>query len=264
MLSVESLCVNAAERQLLDDVSLSVRPGQVVAIVGPNGAGKTTLLRALSGEVVPQVGQLLLHNKPMAAWPSEQRARLLSVLPQTSGLSFPFQVHEVVMLGRLPHSSGVQHDTEIVKEALKAVDISHLSRRIYTTLSGGEKQRVHLARVLAQVWEAQPDYERFLLLDEPTSALDLAHQSSVLSAVRNMAKQGVGVLVILHDLNLAAQFADKVVMLRDGKVYSEGEPQETFTQENIEAVFDVDVDIIMHPRTGKPLIVQCDQATAAS
>lgn len=262
MLSVESLCVKVGDRQLLDDVSLSVAAGQTVAVVGPNGAGKTTLLRALVGDIQGQVGQVLLHDKPLVAWPAQQRARLLSVLPQASNLNFPFQVREVVMLGRLPHSSGVRHDEDIVEQALQAVDISHLAQRIYTTLSGGEKQRVHLARVLAQVWQQQPQFDRFLLLDEPTAALDLAHQSSVLAAARTMAQQGVGVLVILHDLNLAAQFADSVIMLRDGKVFAAGSPEQTLNQKNIEAVFDVQVDIMEHPSTGKPFIVQSDPALA--
>jgi iron complex transport system ATP-binding protein len=260
MLSVESLCVSvgsgAANRSLLDEVDLTLQPGEVLAVVGPNGAGKTTLLKSLTGEIQPQVGQVLFHNKPMTAWAPQERAKLLAVLPQTSSLNFPFHVSEVVQLGRLPHNSGAERDQLIVQQALARVDISHLADRIYTTLSGGEKQRVHLARVLAQVWEAQKDYPRFLLLDEPTSALDLSHQNSVLAAAREMANQNVGVLVILHDLNLASQFSDRVLMLNQGRVHAEGEAAKVLTPDNIEEVFAVSVDIIEHPRTGRPLIIQ--------
>ncbi|GAA5316330.1 MAG: heme ABC transporter ATP-binding protein [Candidatus Pelagadaptatus aseana] len=256
MLSVESLCVSVGSKTLLDGVDLALQAGEVLAVVGPNGAGKTTLLKSLTGEVQPQVGQVLFQGRPMAAWSPEERARLLAVLPQSSSLNFPFQVDEVVQLGRLPHDTGIVRDSEIVSLALAEVDIAHLADRVYTTLSGGEKQRVHLARVLAQVWEEQVDYPRCLLLDEPTSALDLAHQNSVLAAARAMAEQGVGVLVILHDLNLASQFADRVLMLNQGRVHAAGKAASVLTAENIEQVFAVSVDIIEHPRNGKPLIVQ--------
>lgn len=263
MLSAESVDVaighNPANRcPLLIDVNLAVKPGSVLAVIGPNGAGKTSLLRTLTGEMVPVKGQVLLQGRPLSSWLAEQRAQLLGVLPQQSALSFPFQVDEVVALGRYPHNTGKRRDREIVEQALAAVDGSHLKSRVYTTLSGGEKQRVHLARVLAQVWEKPTLGERYLLLDEPTSALDLAHQHLILETARQMARQGVGVLVILHDLNLAAHYADWLVMIKGGRLVATGDAHQVLTPEHIQSVFGISVTVMPHPQTGRPLIVHRD------
>ncbi len=240
---------------LLTAVDLSVKPGSVLAVVGPNGAGKTSLLKTLSGEMAPSAGRVMLQDRRLSDWPPEQRARLLGILPQQSTLGFPFRVDEVVALGRYPHATGKQRDEAIVDKALSTVDASHLKARTYTTLSGGEKQRVHLARVLAQVWEASPLGERYLLLDEPTAALDLAHQHMILQTARDMAKQGVGVLVILHDLNLAAHYADWLVMLKHGKIVASGDAHQVLTAEHIAEVFGISVSLMVHPQAGCPLIV---------
>jgi iron complex transport system ATP-binding protein len=179
------------------------------------------------------------------------------VLPQDSTLSFPFIVSEVVLMGRTPHLRGAEgpRDYEIAAWALRAVEADHLRDRLYPTLSGGERQRVHLARILAQIWEAPADGSRYLLLDEPTTNLDLAHQQSVLRVVRRFASEGTGSLVILHDLNLAAQYADLIIMLKAGRVMASGSPVEVLTQAKIQQTFDLPVTVITHPHADRVVVL---------
>ncbi len=258
MLTADKLSLRVADRLLLDDVSLSLEPGSVLAVLGENGAGKTSLLRMLAGELQPDGGAVELLGKPLSQWSAETRAQKLAVLPQQSTLNFPFSVEEVVALGRYPHATGAERDRQIVSESLAAVDITHLQQRCYTRLSGGEKQRVHLARVLAQVWQEDGDAARFLLLDEPTAALDLAHQHSVLKVARSVARQGVGVLVILHDLNLAAHYADQLLLLKQGRLLASGAPRHVLNEENIRRCFGVTVTVMDHPSSDRPLLVYQD------
>lgn len=187
-------------------------------MLGPNGAGKSSLLGALSGELSAHQGRVLLDQRELAQWEGMQRAQRLAVLPQASSLDFAFRVEEVVGLGRLPHQTGRIRDAQIVSAALAAADVGHLRDRSYLALSGGERQRVHLARVLAQLWPGQEGQS--LLLDEPTSALDPLHQHVTLQAIRAFAEQGVAVLVILHDLNLAARYCDRVLLLEGARSFS--------------------------------------------
>ncbi len=182
MLVGSDLTVRRGAITALDGVSLRLQAGQVSGVLGPNGAGKSTLLEALSGELKTARGQVMLHGRALEGWSDRERARCLAVLPQSSTLSFAFQVEDVVAMGRLPHCSGRQADARIVAAALQAADAQHLAGRSYLRLSGGERQRVHLARVLAQLWPG--DEGSVLLLDEPTSMLDPAHQHSILQAVR--------------------------------------------------------------------------------
>ncbi|MGB1140991.1 MAG: heme ABC transporter ATP-binding protein [Halioglobus sp.] len=241
--------------KLLEGIDLSVKPGEVTAVLGPNGAGKTSLLRVLCGELLPMAGDVSLAGEPIGHWSSVERARRLAVLPQHSLLDFPFFGEEVVMLGRTPHDTGREHDEAVVRQALEAVDGTHLARRVYTHLSGGEKQRIQLARVLAQVWEPVAGAERFLVLDEPTSSLDLAHQRLTLATVRRLAERGVGILVVLHDLNLAARCADTLVLLQCGRMAFAGAPADVLTVDNIQQVFDVQASIGVHPVDGSPLVI---------
>ena len=253
MLQAEQLAVRRGPALVLSDVSLDLLPGQVLGVLGPNGAGKSSLLAGLSGELRPASGRVLLDRRPLADWPGPARARRLAVLPQNSGLEFAFRVEEVVGLGRLPHASGRAQDLEIVAAALEAADAGHLRGRSYLTLSGGERQRVHLARVLAQLWPGGS--EQVLLLDEPTSMLDQLHQHSILQAVRGCAERGTAVLVILHDLNLAARYCDRLLLLAGGRPQALGSPQEVLRAELLKTVFGLEVLIQRHPERGHPLVV---------
>ena len=254
-LSALGVSLELSQRKLLHNVSLEIEPGKVTAVLGPNGAGKTSLLRVLVGEMAADTGEVVLAGRPLGDWPGDTRARMLAVLPQMSLLNFPFTAEEVVMLGRTPHDTGIARDREIVDQALAAVDSVQLAQRFYTHLSGGEKQRVQLARVLAQVWREPGEGERYLVLDEPTSSLDLAHQHMMLTVMRSLAREQVGVLVVLHDLNLAARCADQLVLLRDGVIVVSGSPADVLHADNIRSVFDVEASIGQHPRDGTPLVI---------
>ncbi len=254
-LSAERLSLSLSGIQLLKDVSVEIVPGRVHTVLGPNGAGKTSLLRVLVAELSADSGEVALNGRPLRQWSAGQRARMLAVLPQHSLLNFPFTGLEVVMLGRTPHDTGAVRDRDIARQALKTVDGDYLCDRLYTHLSGGEKQRVHLARVLAQIWEPAAEGDRFLVLDEPTSSFDLAHQQLTLEIVVDLARQGVGVLMVIHDLNLAARCADQMMLMQHGHIVFAGTPDTVLNAANIYRVFDVNVTIGRHPLTGTPLVI---------
>ncbi len=243
---------------IINDVSLELHAGELLAVVGPNGAGKSTLIKSLSGEWPLTKGNVTLDGKNLERLPSLERARRLAVLPQQSQLNFNFSVNEVVQLGRYPHSSGQSIDKQILKQVMKAVDIEYLHARSFPTLSGGEKQRVQLARVLAQIWRNDEDTDGapcYVLLDEPTAALDMAHQQLLLQVAKQLTDRGVGVLAILHDLNLTTQYADQVMIMHMGKKVVRGPASEVITSEQVKEVFQVDVEIIEHPKTNTPVIL---------
>lgn len=253
MLSVRELSVCRGPCPVLEDIDLQVRPGELLTVLGPNGAGKSTLLAALSGELAAARGEVLLDGRALADWPARQRACRLAVLPQQSSLAFPFRVDEVVGFGRLPHASGRCRDAQIVAAALAAADVAHLAGRDYLTLSGGERQRVQLARVLAQLWPGEPG--QVLLLDEPTAMLDPQHQHLCLAAARQLAARGVAVLAVLHDLNLAARYGDRLLLLARGRVQALGDVESVLRPELIEAVFGLPVLVSRHPERGHPLVI---------
>jgi len=238
---------------LIDKVSCDLEIGEVLSIIGPNGAGKSTLLKAIAGDL-PYRGEIAIKGVSDVA---KLRARQVAVLPQLSLLNFPYRVSEVVGLARIPHATGRQRDQQIVHQALQMMDIDFLQDRLYTELSGGEKQRVQLARVLAQVWDAN-DAEngtRLLLLDEPTAALDLGHQQQLMSVISDFAKQGVAVIMVLHDINLAAHNTDKMLALLCSQRVAFGAPKDVMTVENINTLFGIEAKLIKHPQHGTPILI---------
>lgn len=253
MLRAEGVGIRRGGRWVLQGLDVALRGGEVLGVLGPNGAGKSTLLAALCGELAPDAGRVGLDERPLAEWPGPERARRLAVLPQSSSLSFAFRVEDVVGMGRLPHASGRHRDADIVERALRAADAWHLFGRNYLVLSGGERQRVHLARVLAQLWPGGEG--QVLLLDEPTSMLDPLHQHTTLQAVRDFATRGAAVLVILHDLNLAARYCDRLLLLHEGKPHALGPVDEVLRAEPLREVFGLDVLVQRHPERDHPLIV---------
>ncbi len=253
MLRAERLAVRRGPCAVLAEIDLELCPGELLGVLGPNGAGKSSLLAALSGELPPAAGRVLLDGRALEAWPGRDRAQRLAVLPQSPSLSFPFAVEEVVAMGRLPHATGQVHDAEVVAAALAAADIAHLAGRSYLALSGGERQRVQLARVLAQLWPGRAG--QVLLLDEPTAMLDPLHQHAILQAVRRLAARGVAVLTVLHDLNLAARYCDRLLLLGAGRIQALGTPQQVLQPASIEAVFGLEVLVQSHPERGHPLII---------
>ena len=254
-LDVNGVSVRRSGRLLLDNVSFTAKPGEVVVLLGPNGAGKSTLFKVVTDEMPADDGDVIFNGQLVNEWGLGERALMLGILPQSSSLSFPFAVGEVVLLGRSPCSTSREENAAIVDDALAMVDALHLKERNYTTLSGGEKQRVHLARVLTQIWSEPSSGPRLLLLDEPTSALDPAHQHHTLHIAREFASHNVAVVVILHDLNLASQYADRLVMLCNGQVRAEGTPHDVLKPTLLKELLDIDVRIIPHPVKGYPLVV---------
>ncbi len=210
----DNISLHLAGFDLLRNINISVEAGQVTVLVGPNGAGKSSLLKVLTGELNPTQGAVWLNHRELSNWEIQDKANVLAVLPQHSELNFPFTANEVVALGCIPHATGYAVDQKIIADALQMVDASYLERRLYTQMSGGEKQRVQLARVLAQIWSPNALGEQFLVLDEPTAAFDLAHQQMTLEIVKQFSKRGVGVLMVVHDLNLAARCADNLVVMK--------------------------------------------------
>ncbi|MFJ3371923.1 heme ABC transporter ATP-binding protein [Pseudomonas sp. NPDC086251] len=253
MLRSHNLQIRRGRKIVLADITLELKPGEVLGVLGPNGAGKSTLLGALCGELKADHGSVWLDERELSDWTGALRAQRLAVLPQVSTLDFAFRVEEVVGMGRLPHQSGRVRDDEIVAAALRAADAGHLSGRSYLALSGGERQRVHLARVLAQLWPGEAG--QTLLLDEPTSMLDPLHQHTTLQAVREFADRGAAVLVILHDLNLAARYCDRLLLLEGGRPVALDTPEQVLRPEPLKAVFGLEVLVQQHPERGHPLII---------
>ncbi|MFQ1657383.1 heme ABC transporter ATP-binding protein [Aeromonas veronii] len=259
LLSCTRLSLRRGQRQILDGLDLSLESGTLTALLGPNGAGKSSLLKCLTGELEYE-GSITLFGADRQQWDSSQLAHRLGVLPQSSSLNFPFLCEEVVAMGRLPHSEPAIRRDEIVAAAMTHAGVEHLAKRLYPGLSGGERQRVQFARVLAQIWQApspteQAEQPRLLLLDEPTSALDLKYQHQLLTMARALASRNTAVLVVLHDLNLAARYADRLVMLERGKLMADGTPAEVLTPELIARLYDYPAQVIHHPESGLPMVV---------
>lgn len=253
MLRAEKLTQRIGDATVLREVSLAVAPGTLHAVLGPNGAGKSTLLGLLAGDHRARAGTVHFNGRALADWPLPQLARLRAVLPQHHQLSFAFPVEDVVALGRLPAPArDPAGERAIIEAALRATAADHLRERSYTALSGGERARVQLARVLAQIWEPSPEGKRLLLLDEPTANLDLAHQHHCLRVARTFAAQDAAVIAVLHDPNLVFAYADRVTLMCCGEVVADGTPAETLTTANLQRVYGVPVEL--HTAAGTPWV----------
>ncbi|HEX2115707.1 MAG TPA: heme ABC transporter ATP-binding protein [Alphaproteobacteria bacterium] len=249
MIVAANLGIRIGGRSLLRHAALGVAPRQLVAIIGPNGAGKSTLLRAVAGELRPAEGSVTFDGVPVDRLPRGELARRRAVLPQAVRLAFPMLVEEVVALGRTPHfgTPTMADDQLAIEAAIARAGVSFLCGRMYDTLSGGEQQRVNLARVLAQIWERQPGGPRYLLLDEPTAPLDVAQQHHVLRLVRELADSGIGICAVLHDLNQAATWADTIVAVRDGRCVAAGSPADVITEATLESIYALPFSVLTSP-----------------
>ncbi|KAA8889130.1 heme ABC transporter ATP-binding protein [Nocardia colli] len=248
--SVDRRGAKTAQRRVLDGVDFDVVAGEVVALVGPNGAGKSTLLAALAGELTPSEGAVELEGQALTHWSPLDMARRRAVLPQTHTVGFPFTAREVIAMGRAPwlRTERRELDDERIAAAMAAADVEHLAARSFPTLSGGERARVALARVLAQDTGT-------LLLDEPTAALDLGHQEAVLRLATTRAQSGAAVVVVLHDLGIAAAYADRVAVLEDGRIAADGPPRQVLTTDLLTRVYQHPVEVLNHPVTGAQLVL---------
>lgn len=251
------LTVAYGTRTVLDNVTFTARAGEVTAIVGPNGSGKTTLLRSMSGEAA-HAGQVRINGQDVAAMPPQRRAVLRAVLPQSGSIAFPFNVLELVRLG-LTTGMGSSNPAEadrIVQAAIARVGLEGYEARMVQELSGGERQRAQLARVLVQIWEPVLDgAPRWLMLDEPVSALDIRHQLTTMTIARDYARDGGGVIAVMHDLNLTAMFADRVSLLYSGKLRRSGSPSEVFNDTDLSACYNCPVRVNTPPPDGGPWLL---------
>jgi len=230
----------AGGRVIVEQLTLAVEPGRVLALVGPNGSGKSTAVAMLAGDRAPIAGAALLDDKPVAGWNWRELARRRTVMRQSASIAFAFTVREIVAMGRAPHDEGRAVDELAIDAALQAADIGHLAGRSYMTLSGGERQRAQFARALAQIGTLRTgNAARYLLLDEPTASLDLRHQHDLLHRARALAQDGVGVLAVLHDLSLALVYADDLAVLSGGRLVAVGPVAEVADPDLLGAVFGV-------------------------
>jgi iron complex transport system ATP-binding protein len=251
-LSVRDIRVRLGAQAILDAVDLVAEPGTVTGLIGPNGAGKSTLLRAILGLIPIEAGAVTFDGADLLAMPRRSRAQVAAFVEQSAGTDARLTAHEVVMLGRIPFQTVWQvspspQDARVADEALASVDMRSFAGRLYHTLSGGEQQRIQIARALAQ----QP---RLLLLDEPTSHLDVHAQLATLSLLQQRAKAGATVLLALHDLNLAAGFCDRLILLHNGRPVAAGTPEAVLTPALLRSVYGVEVTVLRHPGSGRPLI----------
>lgn len=248
--SAHGVTLSRGGRKLLDDVSLELRAGEVLALLGPNGAGKSTLLGVLSGDLKPDAGSVEFRGRALGDWSLPELARRRSVLLQDNPIMFPFTVHQVVEMGRAPwrRTPLESDDNAAIAEAIAAADIGHLGNRRVPSLSGGERARVGFARVIA-------GRTGVLMLDEPTAALDLGHQETLLELTRARAEAGDAVLIVLHDLNLAAAYADRIALLRQGRVFTCDTPERVLTAATVSEVYDTPVEVIAHPGSGAGIVV---------
>ena len=237
LLQAEAIEVRVDTKSLIRDVSIDLAPGEFVAVIGPNGAGKSTLLGALAGDRPVAAGRVLLDGHPIAKWRKLSLAHRRAVLPQHSSMAFDFTGRQIVRLGLLAHSSlSDRQKGDIAERTLAETEALAFADRPYTVLSGGERQRVQLARVLAQC-DADPAARPFLLLDEPISGLDLAHQHAALASARRRADRGLGVLSVLHDLTMAARYADRVAIMQAGRLTALGPAGATLDPALLSQVF---------------------------
>ncbi|MGI6142542.1 MAG: ABC transporter ATP-binding protein [bacterium] len=249
VLAAEALTVMRGRKPVLQDVDFTVNRGQFCAILGPNGAGKTTLLRAFLGFICPSAGQISIDGHNLSQLSRRELARLLALVPQEHRGVFPYTVREMVLMGRNPHldhGKCRESDALAVERALVQVGLEGFAQRSYLHLSGGEKQLVFIARALAQ--EAM-----YLLLDEPTSHLDYRNQQQVLSVIKGMTRQGTGVLVALHDPNLALQYADHSILLKGGRVLAAGPPEKVLSAENLSELYGLEIRV--SSAGGRPFVV---------
>ncbi|WP_115170027.1 heme ABC transporter ATP-binding protein [Sphingobacterium spiritivorum] len=251
MLQAHSLSYQVKGRTIVRDVDFSVSEGEFLAIIGANGAGKTSLLRLIAGDLKPSDGEILFKGKAVKNYKLKELALHRALLHQSNAMSMPFTVEEIVRMGRYHLSTSVEQHEVAVAETMKICAVDHLADRKIQQLSGGEQQRVHLARVLAQVWDQK---NVLLLLDEPISSMDMQFQHKTLAIAKALTKVGFTVVAILHELNLVAQYADRVLMMKSGRKWWDGAPMEVLTPQNIFTIFGVHSQVSIIPETLTPRI----------
>lgn len=257
MLKTQNLYYRIGKKLILNGINTEFNPGEFNMILGPNGSGKSSFLKIFSGEINKYEGTVFYGQEKIVHLKKEELAKHRAVMSQQPELSFPLMVEEVVMMGRYPHFSfnPNKKDEDICNEVMDRMNLASFKERNYLTLSGGEKQRVQYARVLAQVWEKPAIGCRYLFLDEPLTSLDINYQQEFLQIAREFTKADTVMVAVMHDINLAIQYADKLFFLKEGELVAHGKPKDILSEELIKKVFNVSVTIINNPVTNNPLVV---------
>lgn len=248
-LDIQGIRFDYGSSPILNNISLNVDSGEILSLAGPNGSGKTTLLRCINRILKPKCGSILVEDSDICQANLRELALTLGYVPQSAPASFPLSVFDTVLLGRKPHVNWRlgDHDKDLAFDVLKMMNLDHLALRLFNELSGGEKQKVLIARAICQ----EP---KVMILDEPTSNLDLRHQLEVLSTISDLVKdRGIAAVMAMHDLNLASRFSHKIAMLKDGIIFSAGEPAEVLEPDTIRTVYGVEA--VVHQDSGHPFIV---------
>jgi iron complex transport system ATP-binding protein len=256
MLKVDNISWRIGKKLIVDRISTTFAPGLLHVIVGPNGSGKSTFLKIFSGEIIPEEGAVYYDDIRVANTNKTLLARRRAVMSQLPELHFPLSVDDIVLMGRYPHFSfqPSKKDLAICQAAMERVEIMSLSGRDYLTLSGGEKQRVQFARALAQIWEP-PQGSRYLFLDEPVSSLDIHYQHQFLQIARSLVKENIILIAVLHDINLAMLYADRMIFMKEGRITAEGPSPEIVTPSLIREVFNIPVHLLQNPHGPAPVMV---------
>ncbi|BFM48037.1 heme ABC transporter ATP-binding protein [Marinomonas sp. THO17] len=257
-ISTHDLSISFNGKPCLSNVQLTAKSNQLTILIGPNGAGKSTLLKACCGDFEKVTDQVYLNGKSINHYSAVQLAQIRAVMTQSYDMGFSFSVYEIVAMGcyAFEHLISRQDKAKIIKDVMNYMSIAHLSEQNFLTLSGGEKQRTQLARVLAQLWfPYQQDTPRYLLLDEPTSSLDIFHQHHVLSIAKTLTQRNIGVLAVIHDLSLAANFADQLILLNHGKVIAQGNAKNVLQRQNLEKVYGIKGDYFHSSSNTQPTVL---------
>ncbi len=252
ILRVENLHFSYGKKEVLKGLNFSVGESTVIGIIGSNGSGKTTLLKNISGYLKPTFGNIFIEDRNIRELSIKEKARYISYVPQDIRCDFQFTCYDIVMMGRMPFLRRFQperkEDKDIVRKCMEMTNTWQFRDTMINQLSGGEKQRVYIARALAQ----EP---KILLMDEPISHLDIKYQIEILSFVRELAKQGILVIAVLHDINLACQFCNEILIMKDGRIMDLGRPNKVITPRSIKSAFSIDVDLIENPKNNIPYVV---------
>ena len=257
MLNTTDIRCRLGQTNILQGISAEFRPGELNVILGPNGSGKSTFLKICSGGLTRYEGAVTYKGKPLTEWDTNILAGSRAVMSQQPDLHFPLTVEEVVMMGRYPHfrMNPRRKDRDICRMVMEKMNLLGFAGRNYLTLSGGEKQRVQFARVLAQIWEPPEQGDRYLFLDEPLNNLDISYQQEFLETAAAFKKENTVLIAVLHDINLAAHYGDRLFFLKEGRLIASGPPAAMITRERLREVFNIQAELIPHPRTQVPMVL---------
>lgn len=257
-INVESLSISIDKKRLLNRIDLVIEPNELTVIIGPNGAGKSTLLKACAGDMTPTSGDIYINQESIVSFSSVKLAKTRAVMTQSYEMGFGFTALEIVSMGCFSYENKIsqQQKREIIRDVMNFMEIAHLAERNFMTLSGGEQQRTQLARVLAQLWLPYEQEEpRYLFLDEPTSSLDVFHQYHVLSLAKELTQRNIGVLAVVHDLSLAASFADQLALINHGEIVTKGKPESVLQRSHLADVYGIKAEYYHHSVTAKPSVL---------